>query len=80
MLIAAGEAPDVKKSAEQVKRHFDITPLKDFKNFKWSQQFKMEHEYKDRSSKEFFGHRGMTTDKNFVGNGTANHIDEIDIE
>jgi len=80
MLIAAGEAPNVKKSAEQVKKHYDITPLKDFKNFKWSQQLKRGNEYEDRSSKKFFGHRGMTTDKNFVGNCTANHIDEIDIE
>lgn len=84
-LIAAGETIDTTKSAEQVKRHYDITPMKDFKNFKWSQRFQANS---DRSSREFgkkdpvHGFRGMNYDKNFSGgvNGVANHIDEIDIQ
>ena len=73
-LMAAGETIDITKSAEQVKKHYDITPMKDFKAYRWSQQF---HKKDARSLRVYKGTRGMDYDKNFNDPQIANHIDEV---
>jgi len=81
-LIALGEIPDWKKSAEQVKKYFDITAQKELKNFLWSQQSHKtkinKKSFQDRSIiKSDDPFRGINYDRNFSNPTIANHIDEV---
>jgi hypothetical protein len=85
ILIALGEVPDLQKSAEQVKKHFDITAIRDLEGYIWSQQGSNPNNakaYKDRSimpssDGKSTWPRGITHDKNYDLDNIANHIDEV---